>query len=68
MAHGAICSPPSIQQHRCGPSSFHLSQWKLLLLKQAGLVTEGQPRAVFGLQKGCVALRVVVLGGGSTQT
>lgn len=60
-------SPPSIQQHCCGPSSFHLSQWKLLLLKQAGLVTERRPRAVFGLQWGCIALRVAVLGGSSAQ-
>lgn len=36
VAHGAVPALPATQQHHCGASSFHVSQWKLLPLTQAG--------------------------------
>lgn len=40
-ARGAVPALPAIRQHRCGASSFHVSQWKLLPLKRSRPVTEG---------------------------
>lgn len=47
---------PSVQKHQYRASPFHLSQWKLVLLKQTRLMTEGWlcrlPLALFHLGKG----------------